>query len=171
MGGGKFLPPILQIRLLKMERFHWFCPKRMQKRPNISAWRTFFQKSSLTIIVLRWTIRFLERKYTSCQKCRCPNNLAKKQPELGKNGTFLFVKLGHHHHWDEVHFLPGELVVQRRTTNVSERFFEEMSDRPRYGGLISRLQGNGDQKLGNGISKNGAKNALKSFQQLFRIQN
>ena len=34
-----------------------------------------------------------------------------------------------------------------------------MSDGPRYGGLISRLWGNGDQQLGNRISKKGAKTA------------
>ena len=64
--------------------------------------------------------------------------------------------LGHRRVWDEASFLPGELIVQRRTTNVGE-IFEKMSDGPRYEGLISGVQGNGNPELERKIEKVGVK--------------
>ena len=49
--GNKCLPPILQICLLKMDRFYWFAQKGLQKRPNISAGRTFFKRAYVLIFV------------------------------------------------------------------------------------------------------------------------
>ena len=48
---SKFLPPILQICLLKLDRFYWFAQKGLQKRPNISAGRTFFKRAYVLIFV------------------------------------------------------------------------------------------------------------------------
>ena len=41
-----------------------------------------------------------------------------------------------------------------------------MSDKPRYGGLILGLRGNGDQKLGDGVSK-GVKNSSPKMNKIF----
>ena len=45
------MPPILQICLLKLDRFYWFAQKGLQKRPNISAGRTFFKRAYVLIFV------------------------------------------------------------------------------------------------------------------------
>ena len=42
--GGKMLPPILQIRPLKMDHFYYFAQKGPQKRSHNSARWTFFSK-------------------------------------------------------------------------------------------------------------------------------
>ena len=65
-----------------------------------------------------------------------------------------------------MHFLPRELVVERRTTYGS-KLFEEMFNGLRYGDLVVRLWGNGGQKLGNRISKKEAKTALENFSIIF----
>ena len=136
-----------------------FSPKGPQKRSHISAQRTFFQKSPLTIVVLHWMMRFLERKCTSCQKSWCPIDFASK---LGKNGFFCFFSWGTATIEMRFIFIPGNQSFNAELqTYVS--FFEKKSIGPRYGGLIWRLRGNRDQKLGGGISKRGLKTAPQNF--------
>ena len=54
------------------------CPEPPRLGPHISARRTFFQKSSLTFVVLRWTIKSPGRNDASSQTRRCPNQKTKK---------------------------------------------------------------------------------------------
>ena len=142
--------------------FIHFTPKGQQKHPHISARQKFLQKDSLTIVVLRWTINSLGRNAPSSQKQRCHNDFAKKQPELGKNGTFLFFGLGiaifkvRWHFSLEKWFFNAELQSQ-----VS--FFEKTSNGPRYGVLISALRGNRNKKLGDKIAKQWAKDCPSKF--------
>ena len=81
----------------------------------------------------------------------------KNSSSWAKTALFLLFWLERHRYWDEVSFLLGELIIQRRTTNTSGVFWK-MSDRPRYRGLISELQSNADEKLGCGLAKKGAEN-------------
>ena len=145
-------------------------PEKVRRNALISRFNErFFQKISLTSVVLCCMMRFLERKCTSCQKWRCPNNFAKKRPGLGKHGTVFgfLVKTPPPLRW-------GALSPRRigcSTQNYKRKclFFKEISDRPRYEGLILRLPGN-DRKLGNRFQKKGAKTAPPKNQQLFRFE-
>ena len=57
-------------------------------------------------------------------KTAAPQQFCQELAEIVENCTFLFFWLGHRCHWDEVQFLLGESIVQRRTTNVSEIFWK-----------------------------------------------
>ena len=147
--GGNFLPPILQICLQKMDRFYWFFPKRPAEMPFKTL--TYDWTSGLNDEVSREKVHLMS-------KCWCPNKFAKKRPELGKTAFFWFLS------WDTA-------AIEMRCTfsrgnwpftaelQTLVRFFGEMSNWPRYGGLISVFWGKRDQKLGNGISKRGQKTA------------
>ena len=48
----------------------------------------FFQKISLTVVVLRWTMTFLETRDISPQKRRCPYKFSKKTDQIGQKQHF-----------------------------------------------------------------------------------
>ena len=51
-----------------------------------------------------------------------PCKKPKKVPFLPNSGRFSAKAVGHRRFWEEAQFLPRNLIVQRRTTIVSERF-------------------------------------------------
>ena len=96
-------------------------------------------------------MRLLEKKCPSCQNIDAQTILPKNGPIGQKRLVLVFSR--------------GIATIEMRCTfslgnwsfntelHTEVRLFEEMSKGPRYGGLIFRLRGNGDQKLGEGISK------------------
>ena len=88
--GAKFLPPFLGYRPLILASFF---PKTLSKSPQISARRTFFQKRSPTIVVLRWMMSSPGRKVLSSQKRRCPTKKTAKSAVFAQLGMF-FSKIG-----------------------------------------------------------------------------
>ena len=117
--GAKLLPPFLGSRALILASFS---PEAPSKGPQISARRTFFQKRSRTIVVLRWMISSPGRNNVSSQKRRCPTKKTPKVPFLPNSGCFSEKAVRHCRFWEESSFLSKYPIVQRRTTIVSESF-------------------------------------------------
>ena len=88
--GAKFCPFFLGSRPLILASLS---PEAPSKGPQISARRTFFQKSQLTIVVLRWMISSPGRNVLSSQKRRCPTKKNAKSAVFAQLGTF-FSKIG-----------------------------------------------------------------------------
>ena len=73
--GGDFWPPFPQSCALILD---FGCPEPPRLGPHISTCRTFFQKSSPTFVVLRWTINSPGRNDASSQTRQCPKQKNKK---------------------------------------------------------------------------------------------
>ena len=96
---------------------------------------------------------FLEKKWPHV-KMSVPQRFFQKMVQIGqKRHFFVFfsVEAPSSLRWGAL--CPRQICYSMQNYKHKWDVLEKMSDRPKYGGLISRLQGNGDRKLGDGISK------------------
>ena len=120
------------------------------------------------IVVLRWMMGFLERKWPHVKNVGTPTILPKNGPNWEKRHFFCVfsVEAPSSLRWGAL--CPRQICYSMQNYKHKWDVLEKMSDRPKYGGLISRLQGNGDRKLGDGISKKKAKSCpSKNFNIIF----
>ena len=92
-------------------RFIGFFSEKAHRNAPISLPTRIFFKHSPMIVVLRWTIRFLEKNTAWIEL---------------KTALFLVFWLRHCRVWSEGVFLRGEAIVQHRTTNAAEIFWEHV---------------------------------------------
>ena len=97
-------------------------PERLERGPQHSARRRNFKKTLRTIVVLRWGYTPREKKCSSSQYPRCPDQKTKKVPFLPVSAPFSAKWVGHHGFQDELHFRRLILQSHRRTENLRGDF-------------------------------------------------
>ena len=140
--GGAISCPYFANMSSKRDHFYWFCPQWPAKTPPYLGLSDIFIKKAhfrLYYIVLRWTMVPGEKPRLISKRLAL-KVFFQKMANIGQNDYVFWSE--HCRVWDEVWFLPGELLVYYRTTNISEFFWKKPpagQDMYRNGELISGI--------------------------------